>query len=167
MKTPDKIPSPTSPGNQTPISPMPAYRQSPWSILHLVNPLTRLLVGRLGLGNDGVRILEVKGRKSAMWHSTPVRMLEVDGRRYLVALQGETQWVRNLRVQGGGRLRLGKNVMQFQARELPDERKSPVLRAYFKRWWSQSAPLTTVKSSEASDAEIATAAPTHPVFALE
>src|SRR5690348_7167755 len=85
-----------------PRAPIPAYRQSSWAILHLVNPLTRFLVGRLGLGNDGVRILEVKGRSSGAWHPTPVRLLELDGQRYIVALRGETQWVRNLRVQGGG-----------------------------------------------------------------
>lgn len=150
-----------------PIAPIPAYRHSPWAILHLVNPLTRFLVGRLGLGNDGVRILEVKGRSSGAWHPTPVRLLELDGQRYIVALQGETQWVRNLRVQGDGRLRLGSQVMEFRARELRNEEKLPVLRAYFKRWWSQSKMLTTVKSADGPDEEMTMAAPTHPVFVLE
>lgn len=150
----------------TPVSPIATYRRSSWAILHLVNPLARLLVGRLGLGNDGVRVLEVKGRKSGAWHATPVRLLVLDGRQYLVALQGETQWVRNLRAQGSGRLRLGRRVTKFRASELADEAKLPVLRAYFKRWWSQSASLTTVKSPDASDDEIIVAAPTHPVFRL-
>lgn len=136
-------------------------------MLRLINPLTHFLVGRLGLGNDGVRILEVKGRNSGAWHSTPVRLLELDGQRYIVALQGETQWVRNLRAQAGGRLQLGRQVTEFRARELGNEAKLPVLRAYFKRWWSQSKMLTTVKSPDASDEEIASAAPTHPVFVLE
>jgi hypothetical protein len=147
---------------------VPAYRPPTWIMLHVVNPLTRFSVGRLGLsGTSGVQVLEVKGRKSGVWHALPVRPLELDGRRYLVALQGETQWVRNLRVQGCGRLRLGSHITDFRAVELEDALKLPVLRTYFKRWWSVSAPLTTVTSPDASDEEIARAAPLHPVFLLE
>ena len=157
----------TSTTNPAPGAPIPAYRPSSWAIVHLVNPLTRLLVGRLGLGNDGVQILEVPGRKSGVSHATPVRVLDFDGRQYLVALQGETQWVRNLRVKGAGRLRLGHRVRAFQATELGDDAKVPVLRAYLQRWWAASAPLTTVRSAGASDTEIRGAAPTHPVFLLQ
>ncbi len=147
---------------------VPAYRPSHWVIRYLVNPLTRLLVGRLGLDDhNGTRMLEVKGRKSGVWRVTPVRLLELNDRRYLVALQGETQWVRNLRIQRAGRLRLGRQVINFQAVELTDKEKLPVLRAYLKRWWSQSAALTPVKSPDAPDEEIAHAAPIHPVFELQ
>jgi hypothetical protein len=155
------------PGKQA-VAPIPAYRPPTWIMLHVVNPLTRFSVGRLGLsGTSGVQVLEVKGRKSGVWHGIPVRLLELDGRRYLVALQGETQWVRNLRVQGCGRLRLGSHSVDFRAVELEDALKVPVLRAYFRRWWSVSAPLTTLTSPDASDEEIARAAPLHPVFLLE
>jgi deazaflavin-dependent oxidoreductase (nitroreductase family) len=147
---------------------IPAYRRSSWVILHVVNPFTRLAVGRLGLDDhNGTRVLEVKGRNSGQWRATPVRLLEMDGRRYLVAPQGETDWVRNLRVQGGGRIRLGSHVMEFRAVELTDEEKLPILRAYFTRWWSLAAPLTTVTSANAPDEEFITAAPMHPVFRLE
>jgi deazaflavin-dependent oxidoreductase (nitroreductase family) len=146
---------------------IPEYRPSSWAILHVVNPLTHLLVGTLGLGNDGVRMLEVKGRNSGVWRSTPVRLLELDEKQYLVALQGETQWVRNLRAQGDGRLRLGHQVTEFRAAELTDSEKLPVLRAYFRQWWSQSASLTTVSSPEAPDEEFKMAAPRHPVFRVD
>lgn len=147
---------------------IPAYRPSHWIIRDLVNPLTRLLVGKMGMDDhNGTRILEVKGRKSGIWHATPVRLLELNGRRYLVALQGETQWVRNLRVQGAGRIKLGEHVTDFAAVELADSDKLPVLRVYLERWWSQSASLTRVTSSSAPDEEILRAAPTHPVFLLQ
>ncbi len=147
---------------------IPAYRPSHWIIRYVVNPLTRLLVGRLGLDDhNGTRVLEVKGRVSGVWHTTPVRVLELDGRRYLVALQGETQWVRNLRAAGEGRIRLGDHATNFDAVELSGAEKLPVLRAYLGRWWSQSATLTTVTSPNAPDAEIMKAAPLHPVFKLE
>lgn len=149
-------------------APVPAYRRSSWVILNLINPLTRFLVGKLGLeSRDGVRVLETKGRISGVWRATPVRLLELDGLRYLVALQGETQWVRNLRIRGGGRFRQGSQTVDFRATELADEAKLPILRAYLKRWWSQSASLTIVTSPNAPDEEIRRAGSLHPVFRLE
>jgi deazaflavin-dependent oxidoreductase (nitroreductase family) len=148
--------------------PMPACRRPPWIMRHLVDPLTRFAVGRLGLDDHNrTRVLEVKGRISGVWRATPVMLLELDGRRYLVAMYGETSWVRNLRVQGGGRLRLGRHATDFRAVELADAEKLPVLRAYFRRWWSLVARMTTVTSPNAPDEEISRAASLHPVFLLE
>ena len=148
--------------------PIPAYRRPPWIMQHLFDPLTRLVVGRLGVDDhNGTRVIEVKGRTSGVWRATPVKLLELDGRQYLVAMYGETNWVRNLRVQSGGRLRLGSHVTDFRAVELASQEKLPVLRAYFRRWWSLVARMTTVTSPDAPDEEIARAAPMHPVFMLE
>jgi hypothetical protein len=136
-------------------------------MLHLVNPLTRLAVERLGLDDhNGTQVLEVIVRVSSQWHATPVRVLELDGLRYLVAPQGETDWVKNLRAQGIGRLRLGRRVEEFRAVELTDAEKLPVLRANFKRWWSLVARMTPVTSQDAPDEEIMRAAPLHPAFLL-
>jgi deazaflavin-dependent oxidoreductase (nitroreductase family) len=147
--------------------PSAAYRRSSWIMLHVVNPLTRLAVGRLGLeDHNGTRVLEVKGRISGRWHATPVRLLELDGHRYLVAPQGETDWVKNLRARGAGRLRVGKTVQEFRAVELTGEEKLPVLRAYFTRWWSLVSGMTTITSPRASDEEFAKAALLHPAFVL-
>jgi deazaflavin-dependent oxidoreductase (nitroreductase family) len=123
-----------------------AYRPLPW------------------IDHDGVRVLEIKGRISGIWRATPVRVLEFDGHQYLVAPQGQTQWVRNLRVQRRGRLRLGGRVTEFEAEELADEAKAPVLRAYFRRWWSQTASLTSLTAPDAPEAEVTRAAPLHPTF---
>jgi deazaflavin-dependent oxidoreductase (nitroreductase family) len=143
-----------------------SYRRLPWIMPHVIDPLTCFAVGRLGLDHDGVRVLEVKGRTSGLWRATPVRVLDLDGQQYLVAPQGETQWVRNLRVQRRGRLRLGGAVTDFQAEELSDQDKVPVLRAYFRRWWSQAARLTTLTAPDVPDAQVMRAAPLHPVFRL-
>ena len=145
-----------------------AYRQPPWIMRHLFDPLTLLLVGRLGMDDhNGTRVLEVKGRRSGLWRTTPVRLLEVDDQRYLVAMYGETSWVKNLRSLGGGRLRMGNRVQEFQAVELAGEEKLKVLRAYLKRYWSLVAQMTTVTSPNASNEELAQAAASHPVFHLE
>jgi deazaflavin-dependent oxidoreductase (nitroreductase family) len=147
--------------------PSAAYRRSSWIMLHVVNPFTRLAVGRLGLDDhNGTRVLEVKGRISGHWNATPVRVLEQNGRHYLVAPQGETNWVKNLRAQGAGRLRLGKSVQEFRAEELTGDEKLPVLRAYFTRWWSLVSGMTPVTSPRVSDEELMKAAPLHPAFVL-
>ncbi len=148
--------------------PMAARRRPPWFMQHLVDPLTIFAVGRLGLDDhNGTRVLEVKGRSSGLWRATPLRLLELEGRKYLVAMYGETGWVKNLRAEGRGRIRLGSHVTDFRAVELGGAEKLPVLRAYMKRYWSLVAGMTTVTSPDAPDQEIARAAPQHPVFRLE
>jgi len=109
----------------------------------------------------------VKGWKSGVEYSTPIRLLELNGNQYLVSLQGKTFWVRNMRKQGGGQLLFGGRTTNFTSVELPDEDKLLVLRAYMKRWWSVSKPLTTVSSPDAPDEEFIKAEPLHPVFILK
>jgi deazaflavin-dependent oxidoreductase (nitroreductase family) len=147
---------------------IPVSRRPSWIMRRVVDPLTLFLVGRLGLDDhNGTRVLEVRGRASGRWRSTPVRVLELDGRRYLVALYGATSWVKNLRTQGGGRLRLGRQFTSFRAVELDDAAKLPVVRAYLKRWWSLVARLTSITSPDAPDEEISRVASLYPVFRLE
>ena len=149
--------------------PLPARRLPPWIMRRVVDPLTIWAVGGLGLDDhNGTRVIEVRGRTSGAWRPTPVKLLELDGQRYLVAMYGETGWAKNLRAaHGAGRIRMGKTITAFMAVELPDAARTPVLRAYFRRWWSLVARMTPVRSPEAPDAEIAAAAHLHPVFRLD
>ncbi len=143
-------------------------REPPWFMRRLVDPLTIFAVGRLGLDDhNGTRVLEVQGRRSGLWRATPLRLLELGGQKYLVAMYGETGWVKNLRARGRGRIRLGSHITDVRAIELGGAEKLPVLRAYMKRYWSLVAGMTTVSSPDAPDEEIAKAAPLHPVFRLE
>ena len=59
---------------------------------------------------------------------------DFEGSRYLVAPRGETEWVRNLRASGHGKLLLGRHAEDFTPVELSDPEKVPVLRAYLSRW---------------------------------
>ncbi len=77
--------------------------------------------------------LAVRGRRTGRWRTTPVNVLSVDGERYLVAPQGETDWVRNLRAAGVGELRRGSRVKRFRAVEVPAEQRPRILEAYRKR----------------------------------
>ena len=91
-------------------------------------------LARHGVSLAGSRELAVRGRKSGEWRRNPVNPLTLGSTRYLVAPRGHTQWVRNLRVAGGGELRVGKRVERFTATEIDDADKLAVLRAYLKRW---------------------------------
>jgi deazaflavin-dependent oxidoreductase (nitroreductase family) len=121
---------------------------------------------RRGFSVWGSRVLYVRGRTSGQWRSTPVNLLTVDGRRYLVAPRGQTQWVRNLRAAGGGELRVGKKVEQFTATELADDQKPPILRAYLKRWKLEVGVFFDGVGADAPDAKLLAVAPGYPVFLI-
>jgi deazaflavin-dependent oxidoreductase (nitroreductase family) len=122
------------------------------------------LLTRCGVSVLGSRVLSVRGRSSGEWRSTPVNLLTVDGVRYLVAPRGNTQWVRNLRVAGGGELRVGRRVEPFTATELSDDEKPAILRAYLKRWKFEVAAFFEGVGPDASDEKLLAIAPGYPVF---
>lgn len=119
---------------------------------------------RLGLSVWGSRELSVRGRKSGEWRSVPVNVLTFEGERYLVAPRGLTQWVRNIRVSGEGRLRIGRRLEEFRAIELSDEEKPELLRAYLKRWKFEVGVFFDGVGPDSTDAELLTIAPGYPVF---
>jgi deazaflavin-dependent oxidoreductase (nitroreductase family) len=114
----------------------------------------------------GSRVLAVRGRSSGEWRTTPVNPLTHDGKRYLVAPRGHTQWVRNMRVAGGGELRVGHRVERFTATELADEQKPAVLRAYLKRWKFEVGVFFNGVGPDASDEQLLAIAPGYPVFRI-
>jgi len=121
---------------------------------------------RHGFSVWGSRVLFVRGRSSGQWRSNPVNVLTHDGRRYLVAPRGQTQWVRNLRAAGGGELRVGKKVETFTATELAEAEKPAVLRAYLRRWKFEVGVFFDGVGADASDAKLAEIAPGYPVFVI-
>jgi deazaflavin-dependent oxidoreductase (nitroreductase family) len=139
------------------------YQRPGWFTTNVFNRLVAGLT-RAGVGIYGSRVLEVPGRTTGQWRSTPVNLLHLEGADYLVSPRGHTQWVRNMRVSSGGRLRIGRRTRPFTATELGDEDKVPVLRAYLKRWaWEVGAFFGGV-GADASDEELRRIAPDHPVF---
>lgn len=143
----------------------PSFQEPGWFTRNVVNPILNLAM-RLGLSLAGSRILEVKGRKSGEWRRTPVNLLVFEGERFLVAPRGETQWVRNMRVSGAGRLVLGRRTEEFQAAELPNEQRPALLRAYLKKWKWEVNQFFGGVGPEASDEELLRIAPEHPVFRI-
>jgi hypothetical protein len=130
---------------------------------HVANRMARRLA-RLGWSPKGLRQLAVKGRKSGEWQTVPVNLLELDGQRYLMAPRGLTQWVRNIRVAGGGELRVGRQVEAIAVTELADADKVPMLREYLVRWGSEVKMFFVGIDKESSDEELRRIAPGFPVF---
>jgi deazaflavin-dependent oxidoreductase (nitroreductase family) len=87
------------------------------------------LVG-LGLGFSYNYLLQVRGRKSGKLYSTPIDLLEQNGKRYLVAPRGRTQWVRNAEAAGEIILKKGGRRERFRLSPLPDTEKPAILKAY-------------------------------------
>jgi len=139
------------------------YRAPGWFTLNVLNPAVAVLTRR-GVSVLGSRVLGVRGRTSGQWRTTPVNLLTLGDRRYLVAPRGESQWVRNLRAAGTGELRLGRRTEQFRGRELSDDEKVPVLRAYLKRWKAEVGIFFEGVGPDASDEQIRSIAPRHPAF---
>jgi deazaflavin-dependent oxidoreductase (nitroreductase family) len=141
------------------------YVRPDWFTAHIFNPLVAWLTHR-GLSVYGSRVLAVRGRKSGQWRTTPVNPLEYQGQRYLVSPRGETEWVKNIRVSGGGELRGGSRTEPIQVTEVPDAEKPDLLRHYLKKWaWEVGAFFEGV-GADASDEDIKRIAPNHPVFRI-
>jgi deazaflavin-dependent oxidoreductase (nitroreductase family) len=139
------------------------YQRPGWVTNHVMNPIVAGLT-RLGISVWGSRVLEVPGRRSGRPRRTPVNLLSLGGERYLVAPRGQTQWVRNLRAGGRGRLLRGSTAEDFAAVELTDAAKPTVLRAYLRRWAFEVGAFFDGVSADSSDEELRRIAADHPVF---
>jgi len=115
-------------------SSLPAFRE-PSPVEKTFNRIFGFLVG-LGLGFSYNYLLQVRGRKSGKLYSTPINLLKLNGKSYLVAPRGRTQWVRNAEAAGEVTLKKGSTRQKFRLRPIPDAEKPQFLKAYldtFKR----------------------------------
>jgi deazaflavin-dependent oxidoreductase (nitroreductase family) len=145
---------------------MSTHVQKPgWFTVNVLNRFVAWLTRR-GVSVWGSRVLAVRGRKSGQWRTTPVNLLTLDGKQYLVAPRGHVQWTHNMRAAGGGELHLGKHVDTFTAAEVGDDDKTPILRAYLKRWKAEVGVFFNGVGPDSPDDELRRIAPDHPVFEI-
>jgi deazaflavin-dependent oxidoreductase (nitroreductase family) len=142
------------------------YQRPDWFTQHVFNPLVAALT-RLGISVMGSRVLEVRGRRSGELRHTPVNLLTLEGARYLVAPRGQTHWVRNLRASREGRLLLGRRTEAFSVREVPDDEKPAILRAYLKKWKWEVGQFFGGVGPDSPEDELRRIAPDHPIFLIE
>jgi deazaflavin-dependent oxidoreductase (nitroreductase family) len=107
---------------------LPEFR-APSPVEKLFNRVFGFFVG-IGIGPSYNYLLEVRGRKSGKIYSTPVNLLEMDGKRYLVAPRGRTQWVRNAEAGGEISLKRGSSRRTHRLRVLGGDEKLRVLKGY-------------------------------------
>jgi deazaflavin-dependent oxidoreductase (nitroreductase family) len=114
---------------------MPAARkyEAPTSTELFFGRVLGFLVG-IGICPSYNYLLEVRGRKSGKIQSTPVNLLEVNGRQFLVAPRGRTQWVRNAEAAGEVTLKKRSERRKLRLRTLDDSEKPELLKTYLTRY---------------------------------
>ncbi|MCX5197151.1 nitroreductase/quinone reductase family protein [Streptomyces sp. NBC_00249] len=124
-------------------------------------------LARFGVSLAGTAELSVRGRTSGAMQRIPVNPHTYGDAQYLLSARGHSQWVRNMRVAGGGELRVGRKVRTFTATELTDPaQKAAVLRAYLEKWGWEVNRFFQGVTAKSSDAELQAAAGDHPVFRI-
>lgn len=91
------------------------------------NPLARRMLG-VGIPMGPNALITVRGRKSGLDRTTPVALVEIEGKRWVIGTFGETQWVRNLRAAGQATLTVGRRMEKVNATELSPEEGSAFFR---------------------------------------
>lgn len=121
------------------------YRKPPGWYARM-QPLGHLLTA-LGVSPDYMVVLEVPGRRSGQVRRTNVILVEHEGAHYVVAIAGESQWVRNVRA-AGGRVILGRGDRRAATLvELPAAQRAPVLRSYLLRAGREPAAVAVLREA--------------------
>lgn len=114
-------------------SPAAPHFQQPTAVEKAFNRFFGFLVG-LGFGLRHNYLVEVRGRKSGKLYSTPIDLLEIEGKRYLVAPRGRTQWVRNAEAAAEIALKKGSFHRRFRLQAVTPADKPALLKAYLDRF---------------------------------
>jgi deazaflavin-dependent oxidoreductase (nitroreductase family) len=129
----------------------------------LTKTLLRTGIKLVGFGTP-TYLLTVRGRKSGQPRTTPISVLEQDGKHYLMTPYGVVDWVRNLRAAGEATLTRGRRTEQIRPQELPTSEAILVL----KRFIESGHPIGRFfgVSAGAPPEAFERLATSHPVFFL-
>src|SRR3977135_594450 len=81
------------------------------------SPIAMRMLG-VGIPLGPNALITVLGRKSGLDRTTPVALVEIDGKRWVIGTFGETNWVRNLRTAGEAVVTVGRRREELRALEL-------------------------------------------------
>jgi deazaflavin-dependent oxidoreductase (nitroreductase family) len=112
-----------------------------------------------------MRLLQVRGRKSGKLYSTPVDLLKLNGKHYLVAPRGRTQWVRNAEAAGEITLKRGSESRNFRLRSLSEEEKPLILKAYLDSFKAEVQRYFPIAAGSTPDKFVAISS-NYPAFEL-
>ena len=139
-----------------------ANTQQPPPMFRVGNAVATTML-RLGLPMGPMYLLTVRGRKSGQPRSTPLAILEQDGARYIIAVYGVSDWVRNLRAAGTATLTRGRHKEAITVTELSPKEAATILKATagggpgFLRNYFETTPASSLEEFERE-------AIRHPVF---
>ena len=118
-------------------------------------------------------LVTIRGRSSGLPRTTPLAVVEIDGRRWLIGTFGDVQWTRNLRAAGEATIRIGSRDERVRVRELsPNEAAAwfrDVLAPYNARqpfFWRLAVRMILRLAAEDIVSDPAAAAGHRPVFEL-
>ena len=94
---------------------------TPWFVPVLNAPASLMLRLGVPMGYNG--LITIPGRTSGLPRTTPVAIIEIDGRRWIWCPWGEAHWVRNLRAAGEATITVRKREEAVRARELDDDER--------------------------------------------
>lgn len=132
------------------------------------------LLTRWGLTPGYVITIEVPGRHTGLVRRTTVVQVIHEGERFVVALAGEAEWVRNVRAAGGRVVIRQRRAQPVTLVEVPVGDRAEVIRAYLVRAGRRGVLRVRVGearsyfgvSAEASVDEIRAVAGHYPVFRI-
>jgi hypothetical protein len=101
-----------------------AYLNQPWFNRKIINKIA------MATGVVHSETLTVIKRASKQPQIIPVTPVEVDDVKYLVSTRGESQWVKNVRVDPNVTLTTKSGTTEYVANETPVENRRPILDAY-------------------------------------
>lgn len=125
--------------------------------------MTRMI--RWNIAPARTYLMTVHGRKTGKPYTTPVTLVERDGKRWLVSPYGAVNWVKNVRATGEVSLFRGGKTEILKIQELLPAESAPILKEYITlegivRPYFEVQPDSSLDEFEAE-------APNHPVFLLE
>jgi deazaflavin-dependent oxidoreductase (nitroreductase family) len=141
-----------------------AYFIRPSLAARIVNRLYGWIT-RVGLALPNSYVLQASGRKTGKIRSVPVNVLSYNGKVFLVATRGSTQWSRNVLANRNITLRRGRLRTEFRVRVVLTAEKPKILKAYVTRFRWMVRRFFPVPAG-APSAAFALIADRYPVFEL-
>jgi deazaflavin-dependent oxidoreductase (nitroreductase family) len=106
------------------------------ALLRFFDPITKRLLGA-GVAMGPNALITTRGRKSGLPRTTPVALVELEGRRWIQSPFGDVNWVQNLRASGEATLAFRKREESVTAIELGTDEAATFygerLAPYFRR----------------------------------
>ncbi|TDD84288.1 nitroreductase family deazaflavin-dependent oxidoreductase [Actinomadura darangshiensis] len=118
-----------------------------------------------GVPMGPLRLLRTRGRRSGLPRTTPVAVLKLDGRQWLVSPFGETHWAHNVRADGRAEIGRGRRMRRVRLTEIDDDRKQRIITAYRRKFGI--VPFVRTAFTTASGEPAAPGADDRPVFLIE